>query len=198
MPERLVRLGQVGRLVEQKGARDCPRGGWSAGGALGVRWGQARFLKMLVRLGRRLSDRRAEIGSGHRKRCSCEGFRMPAGCDVAGSAEGRRPKASKEGTRGPWRAALARGGRGGCGWGSRRQTALPHSRRRCHHCPTDSPNVGSRPCSRTKRPCMTHCGASSPHLGNAGLRLVASGRRSWHDEEATCITIDGGLSQCVA
>jgi hypothetical protein len=31
---------------------------------------------------------------------SCEGFRMPAGCDVAGSAEGRRPKASKEGTRG--------------------------------------------------------------------------------------------------
>ena len=31
---------------------------------------------------------------------NCEGFRMPAGCDVAGSAEGRRPKASKEGTRG--------------------------------------------------------------------------------------------------
>jgi hypothetical protein len=31
---------------------------------------------------------------------SCEGFRMPAGRDVAGSAEGRRPKAAREGTRG--------------------------------------------------------------------------------------------------
>ena len=30
----------------------------------------------------------------------CEGFRMPAGRDVASSAAGRRPKASKEGTRG--------------------------------------------------------------------------------------------------
>jgi hypothetical protein len=25
-----------------------------------------------------------------------QGFRMPAGCDIAGSAAGRRPKASKE------------------------------------------------------------------------------------------------------
>jgi hypothetical protein len=29
----------------------------------------------------------------------CEGFRMPAGRDIAGSTEGRRPKASREGTR---------------------------------------------------------------------------------------------------
>ena len=27
---------------------------------------------------------------------TCEGFRMPAGREVAGSAEGRRPKASRE------------------------------------------------------------------------------------------------------
>ena len=30
----------------------------------------------------------------------CEGFRMPAGRDVASSTEGRRPKAAREGTRG--------------------------------------------------------------------------------------------------
>jgi hypothetical protein len=29
---------------------------------------------------------------------SCAGFRMPAGREVAGSAEGRRPKAAREGT----------------------------------------------------------------------------------------------------
>jgi hypothetical protein len=31
---------------------------------------------------------------------SCEGLRTPAGREVAGSTEGRRPKASREGTRG--------------------------------------------------------------------------------------------------
>jgi hypothetical protein len=53
----------------------------------------------LCGLERQLLDRRAGIGSGHRDRCSCEGFRMPGGREVASSAEGRRPKASKEGTR---------------------------------------------------------------------------------------------------
>ena len=31
---------------------------------------------------------------------SCEGFRMPASCDLSTGAEGRRPKACREGTRG--------------------------------------------------------------------------------------------------
>ena len=58
-------------------------------------------------LGRPLPHRRAEIGSGHGERRSCEGFRMPcegfrmpAGRNVASSTEGRRRKAAREGTRG--------------------------------------------------------------------------------------------------
>ena len=34
---------------------------------------------------------------------SCEGFRMPARRDLSSRAESRRPKASREGTRGVWR-----------------------------------------------------------------------------------------------
>ena len=51
----------------------------------------------------------------------CEGFRMTAQCDVAAGHRGRRPKASREGTRGKFRRGIAarygiwsrRGGWGG-------------------------------------------------------------------------------------
>ena len=49
---------------------DPGRGARDVGGILRIRCGQARFLKMLMQLGRRLPDRRAEIGRGHRKRGS--------------------------------------------------------------------------------------------------------------------------------
>jgi hypothetical protein len=45
---------------------------------------------------------------------ACEGFRMPAGRDVAGSAGGRRPKASREGTRGGPGSILGLWGFDGC------------------------------------------------------------------------------------
>src|ERR687892_390441 len=44
----------------------------------------------------------------------CEGYRMPAGCDLAGSAAGRRPKPSREGTRGGRTRLWGLWGFGGC------------------------------------------------------------------------------------
>jgi len=42
------------------------------------------------------------VGWGEAFGYFCEGFRMPALRDVAAGAGGRRPKASREGTRGSW------------------------------------------------------------------------------------------------
>jgi hypothetical protein len=58
-----------------------------------------------------------------------EGFRMPAGGDLSAGAEGRRPKAPQEGTRGGWVSSLPSMGiyRGG---GLRRGCAGRRNRRR--------------------------------------------------------------------
>ena len=48
----------------------------------------------------RRSSRQLSRQPVRRDDSSCEGFRMPAGRNVASSTEGRRPKASREGTRG--------------------------------------------------------------------------------------------------